>query len=65
MSDQTEKDNVENRDVHKVRRQFLIPLMLSVLVNSINHCWEESFENILRQIVRYVFGELVVPKIFA
>lgn len=65
MPDQTEKDNIENRNVHEVRRQFLIPLMLSVLVNSKNHSWEESFENILWQVIRYVFGKLVVTKILA
>lgn len=64
MSNQTEEEDVENRDVRKIWCLLLVPLMESILIDSQKQERYKSLEN-FRQMLENILSKLMVSKILA
>ena len=64
MANQTEKEDVENRDVCEIWCLLLVPLMNSILIDSQKQERYKSLEN-FRQMLENILSKLMVSEILA
>ena len=64
MANQTEEENVENRNVSQIWCLLLVPLMDSILVDSQKQERYKSLEN-FRQMLENILSKLMVSEVLA